>query len=909
MGELETGGIRACYSTAAVSGTRSDSSLFVGGLVGEMNDDLFSSYATGPVSASDGRAVGGLVGEITSNWPRDPQVVNSYATGAVTGSGGSLNRGGLVGGSSSSVPVRASYSDRQTTGQGSVVNYPYHPNIANLQGGTSAQTTSDLQAPTGYTGLYEAWDNIDTNGDGRVDAADDAWDFGTGHQYPVLKYDGMDTASQYTDYDADDDGLIDVATLAQLNAVRWDLDGDGAPAPGATSTAVYYGATSTATYYDRGFNHALLTADGTGLACPTTGGDADDNDCLGYELLDDLDFDTNGSGNVDASDAHSSWTPIGGSYSAVFDGNNRTISNLTVDAAGHAGLFHTIAAGGTVRGVGLADVDARLTIASGTGYFGALASRVDGAVLASWSSGRFVGAGGGSARFGGLAGHLGGRIAGSYSSATGVGAMVGGLAAHSGGGTIVASYATGRVAANQASGAAGGLVGVNDGALTVRASYYAGFATSTVSSANVGGLVGQDSGTLTLRDAYFSSDTTGLSGAGARTTAALETPTAATGIYANWDNLDVDGDGGAGENPWHFGGVYDLPVLDYGGLATSTQVAAQPSVAVSLIASPRSVSVTEGATSTYTVALSVMARETVTVTASSDHSAVEVDTDAGTSGLQSTLTFTPQNWNTPQTVTVRGVVDADAVDEFATVANAADATYGAANVIVGVLDAQAKTGTDYDVDNDRLIDIDTVTKLNALRWDLNGDGMPASSSSSSYANVFGSPAANMGCPDGPDNDALGECVGYELTADLNFDTNGDGSVNVSDTISNWPPIADWAGVFDGGGRVIRNLTVTRTDDDVGMFSSTTAESTIRSLGLVDVSVTTTGVRAGALASVARGRVAAVYSTGSVTAAGGVGGLVAEAHAPSEIVASYSRVAVRCTTNANLGADGRAREPH
>ena len=31
------------------------------------------------------------------------------------------------------------------------------------------------------------------------------------------------------DYDADDNDLIEVATLAQLNAIRWDLNGDGTP--------------------------------------------------------------------------------------------------------------------------------------------------------------------------------------------------------------------------------------------------------------------------------------------------------------------------------------------------------------------------------------------------------------------------------------------------------------------------------------------------------------------------------------------------------------------------------------------------------------------------------------------------------------------------------------------------------
>ena len=53
------------------------------------------------------------------------------------------------------------------------------------------------------------------------------------------------------DYDADDDGLIEIATLAQLDAVRHDLDGDGVPAgatagtgAGGTGTASAAGATA-----------------------------------------------------------------------------------------------------------------------------------------------------------------------------------------------------------------------------------------------------------------------------------------------------------------------------------------------------------------------------------------------------------------------------------------------------------------------------------------------------------------------------------------------------------------------------------------------------------------------------------------------------------------------------------------
>ena len=46
--------------------------------------------------------------------------------------------------------------------------------------------------------------------------------------------------------------------------------------------------------------------------------------------------------------------------------------------------------------------------------------------------------------------------------------------------------------------------------------------------------------------------------------------------------------------------------------------------------------------------------------ASTDTTEGTVDTDAVTNGAQSTLTFTATSWNTPQTVTLTGVNDADA---------------------------------------------------------------------------------------------------------------------------------------------------------------------------------------------------------------------------------------------------------
>ena len=82
------------------------------------------------------------------------------------------------------------------------------------------------------------------------------------------------------DYDADDDGLIEVSNLAQLDAVRHDLDGDDFPANEASSVAYY------AAFPD-------APAD---MGCPADG-------CVGYELVANLDLDANCNVMADAGDA------------------------------------------------------------------------------------------------------------------------------------------------------------------------------------------------------------------------------------------------------------------------------------------------------------------------------------------------------------------------------------------------------------------------------------------------------------------------------------------------------------------------------------------------------------------------------------------------------------------------------
>ena len=374
-----------------------------------------------------------------------------------------------------------------------------------------------------------------------------------------------------TDYDTDDDGLIEIATLAQLNAVRWDLDGDGA-----------VDSSTNATSYGNAFPNAAAD-----MGCPDGPDDDQTADCVGYELAAKLDFDTDGDGDVDGNDpgSYANWSPIGGTYSGVFDGNGRTISKLTVSTTGKAGLFNTLT--GTVRRLGLVDANVRTT---GAQNAGALVADVTnpGQIVACWSSGAVTGTAGTSNVYvGGLVGLMAdsdSKLAASFSTAAvsgtnNGGGLMGGIQEYA---TVIASYSTGTVGAARVGGLVGSALQGLRGNTTLRASYAIGRPTGGGSTPRVGGLVGSITGNVRSIDMYFDSQTTArTTGAGrgtsgtAQTTSQLQTPTSATGIYANWDELDIDGDGAAVEDPWDFGSSTQYPALSYGGLDAALQFNSQ----------------------------------------------------------------------------------------------------------------------------------------------------------------------------------------------------------------------------------------------------------------------------------------------------------------------------------------------
>ncbi len=168
----------------------------------------------------------------------------------------------------------------------------------------------------------------------------------------------------------------------------------------------------------------------------------------------------------------------------------------------------------------------------------------------------------------------------------------------------------------------------------------------------------------------------------------------------------------------------------------------------------------------------------------------------------------------------------------------------------------------------------------------------------------------MGCPNHT-------CTGYELTTNLNLDTNGNLQADAGDTYWNggagWLPIfgqvnfVTFEGIFEGNGHVISNLFINRSGGRAGLFGHVTGATTIRNVGLVNVDITATGGDVGALVGFAQTqsggipKVSTSYATGNVEGTAQVGGLVGSNQ--GAVIASYADVAVTGNSTNNGGLVG------
>ena len=743
------GKIFASWAWATVSAAGVEGN--VGGLVGKLESGgATASYARGPVSSSGKDAsVGGLIGKTAGT---GNTVSASYSTGKPTASGTGATAGGLIG-SAAGTTFAASYWDTTTSGESDDAD-------ANPPEG---KTDAELQTPTSATGIYADWDDLDLTDDDAANAVDDPWTFGTGVQYPVLNWGGLRASDQYSDYDADNDGLIDVTAPEHLNAIRYDLDGDGVVSPSDKGK------------YAAAFSNAL-----SDMGCPATG-------CKGYELKNDLTFDTNGDGDITAADSYPNWIPIGASdtaaFASTFDGNGKSISKMTINSsAARVGLFGSVSSSGTLKGVRLLDVD--LTATGMTVSAGALAGKNAGTVSASSAIGTVSSTGTGAANVGGLVGESAGNIYASWTRATvsaaGADGNAGGLVGKVESAAVIASYARGPASGAGANAAVGGLIGETAGmGNTVSASYSTGAPTASGSGADVGGLIGSVTAT-TFSASYWDAHTSGVADDAdttspeGKTTAELQSPTSATGIYAAWDDLDLTDDANANavDDPWDFGTSARYPALIWGGQSADDQ------------------------------------------------------------------------------------------------------------------------HDDHDSDDDGLIEITNLRQLNAIRYDLDGNGAVSQADLASYAAAFHNAASGMGCPSAG-------CKGYELKNDLTFDTDGDGDVDSGDSYPNWTPIGNATSAFattlDGNGKTISKMKINSAAPRVGLFGDISAAGIIKGVGLLDadVNATRSGVGfVGVLAGKNSGTITASYATGRVSSATNtVGGFVGRNVFTGWIAACWADVSV------------------
>ena len=395
------------------------------------------------------------------------------------------------------------------------------------------------------------------------------------------------------------DGPIPITHLEQLNAIRYDLNGDGV--------------------VDHAGDLANTTLAGEAYAAAFPGV-VSANSYTGYELANDLDFSninhynaTTAATNQTKWTSGAGWVPIGLNHTApftgMFDGGGHTISNLYINGWLNASLFGRVTDGATtmqIQNVGL--VNPSVTGGTSVNAGGLVGQQVSGTISNCYVSGGSSTTGLGTVGSGGLVGYQsGGTISNCYvsggSSTSGDFATAGGLVGRQENGTISTCYVKGGSSTAGNSSGAGGLVGVQD-AGTIRACYVSTI-TATVGSGGAGSLVGyQNGGELIasyaggtgknytnlkgggsggmLTNSYYQAETTQdgndeTNDVGARTETELKAKTNANAynsgsIYEDWDlNLDSND---ATQDPWDFGdtagGAYPKLKVDFDNNGTPT---------------------------------------------------------------------------------------------------------------------------------------------------------------------------------------------------------------------------------------------------------------------------------------------------------------------------------------------------
>jgi hypothetical protein len=602
------------------------------------------------------------------------------------------------------------------------------------------------------------------------------------------------------DYDLDDDGLIEINDLADLDEIRNNLDGK--------------------------------TLYGSNIGCPNAEDGAVNGGCIGFELTTDLDFDTNSNGEIDAEDDYRNitqeeiaegWEPIGSSYGnffgAIFNGNGHVIKNLTIDRPEkrYVGLF------GYVKNAKIENlaIGGLYSLVVGKYEVGALVGFSSNSQISNISIGANVQ---GYSFIGGLAGKITSstHIENSFSSGSASGSSyIGGLVGDPIGGssntknfiskslTVSFISAAGPYSANS-----GHFMGLYENTDVIN-SYWAwdlgdlGFY-SVKSEAD--SYVGLNLSALQCAIAENTNSSTGCVSADG----SEEQLSASMILYNDWDPAVWD----FGEAP---NASQQLPGLKFGdriirdgdGDGILDDDDAWPNNRAA------SKDLDEDG---YPDEWSPRCDDTcilasgLTFDQFPNHAwaAIDADLDGLPDGTESCVSDCELDGLTKDGSL--GDYDND-----------------------GILDAvdtdENNDGIqDVDADSDGLIDIDSLDKLNAMRFQLQGVGLQLTAVSA---------VETSGCPVVIYQGVYQQrCSGYELTQDLNFDTNVDGVIDKNDDYWNeslegvgegWLPVGaynynedededenvgSFRARFSGNGHAIKNLTINRPEkEDVGLFGS------------------------------------------------------------------------------------------
>ncbi len=210
-----------------------------------------------------------------------------------------------------------------------------------------------------------------------------------------------------------------------------------------------------------------------------------------------------------------------------------------------------------------------------------------------------------------------------------------------------------------------------------------------------------------------------------------------------------------------------------------------------------------------------------------------------------------------------------------------------------------------DSNNNKLIDITTLTQLHYMRHNVNGLSYKTELTGENDNGV------RCGTPEEPE-----DCKGYELMNNLSFDLDDDDDTYTGDQTAGyildnddnalyfvvtgdatnysggWLPIDDFATTFEGNHKTITGLAIRRTNSNIGMFGSLATDGVVRNIHLDKnlaqyTGSASSGINVGGLVGkISGGTIVASSTTGNVYGGNNAGGLVGVLSG-GNIVASYA----------------------